>query len=326
MSRAQAANYLGMTLGDFSKALEGRFLGVFTRATKPAVLEAVLGRDHGVCFSCGCDMSTFAEDFQRAYAKHKKKKSATLINPHTKELQEYTALCEQYGISGRNKTFWFAAKAPGYHRKKTDTLDAGHQTTCFACFKKFSTVTPLRDRWVPKPIEGSITSKAAKFSRASIELFQQVREVEDTKIGLPRQVYKLRSFFKLYLTRTVCNHYKNYCRSIARKAKEFFPGDDAEGNTWESTLIDTDDARPDDILALMDALRYMASGKRKQKVPVNDDLINEIIYLAAEGMTPSEIVLKLELPKKVLKYFPDFGPKRVKPKSGVVRPIKSKVA
>jgi hypothetical protein len=261
------------------------------RSVSKEILVRVFERDHGVCHCCGSDMDLLSSKLERMKAS---------TNPVVREC--HVKAMKQLGLNSKKRILWYVEKM-GKLKGGSDPLET-HVTTCFSCMRKRTPVrVKSRSEWVPTPVEGTWASKKAIYTRESIERLRIIRENKKNRckkhLDIDPLVFNTKSFFKLYLARSVHNIYANWCRTRDRRYKEHFPGIDAEsGKSWEETLEDPTGPRQENLLAVYEAAKVIAYGDRNGG---GDSKVHEeVLALAAEGHTLAEIIQKLSLPKTAL--------------------------
>jgi len=304
LTALQACSHLQITWIQFKKILHRHRVGDNrhtdrVRGVADELRDRVFERDHGVCACCGSNMHEFQEKMEFG----RLNPDLHHTNKHNGKQYTHAELIKLLGISPKQRIFWYAEKV-GKIKRGGDHLPA-YQTICFRCWnKKSDGVQKSKSEWAPAPIEGTWASKKAMYAREDIERLKMMREGRKDRckkhVDIDPLVFHTKSFFKLYLARSVHNIYANWCRTRDRRYKEHFPGIDAEsGKSWEETLEDPTGPRQENLLAVYEAAKVIAYGDRdgggESKVH------EEVLALAAEGHTLAEIVQKLSLPKTALK-------------------------
>lgn len=311
LTALQACGYLRMTWGSFKTMLHRHNVGDDRLRDKArdlslAVRNEVFARDKGVCSCCGRDAHKFGECLrigQQRPAQFEEKFGWTVREVRT-----------QIGVSPNQKYFWFVEKDvqrvgrkplknPGKHRPTTYT------TVCFLCWRKRHTENRCKSAWAPQPVEGTWSSRRAKYDREDIERVKVLRDSSPRRSRpttepiepLP-EMLRTKSFFKLYLARAVHNIYANWCRTRDRRYKEFFPGADVDtGRSWEETLEDPMGSNQETLLALYEASKLLAYGPDKDGGILTTH--EDVLCLIAEGHKVTDIIQKLSLPKGVLRLL-----------------------
>lgn len=246
-------------------------------------------RDHGICCHCGRDLE-------------KLKVGLELLRGKPESYLYRANMIRAKGVDPEKKSFWF----PEQIEKGAGGL-GGYRTSCCFCTKELMGVVRLKD-WAPTPIRGSWASRKAVYSRRDIERFRELRLERSRKRGEeppppPVLHSATRAPFKMYLATSVHNTYANWCRTRDRKCKESYPGVDTEtGRSWEETLEDPIGPQQENLLALYEAVKVIAHDQgSSEKEELSTEI--EVLALLAEGLTPAEIVQKLDLPRHVLQIL-----------------------
>lgn len=291
LTAVQACAYLQMSWGQFKVSVWRHVFGDYRKLgaikADATTLTSVLDRDQGICALCGKDCLKI----QKAFSMY----------PEAEREEKRRVLLDRYGIPLGREEFWIVVRKEGTPAKSVELSDL--QTVCLFCCPR------SKSEWAPMPVDGGKwASKKSSYTREDIERFKMVREAKrrcKKHEDIDPIIFQTKSLFKLYLARAVHNIYANWCRTRSRRYKEFYPGTNEEGQSWDFNLMD-DGASPDDLVSLYHAVKLAASGEediRDVDLGSKDNQAKEaqLLGLIAEGYSLTEVVQKMSLPKSVLR-------------------------
>lgn len=302
LTAEQACSYLGMTWGGFKYMMIRMVNGDHRSKNKSAfrwatlsLEQEVLQRDGHACHHCGVNTRALQHCLDDHWLFSNRK--------------DYAILMTRLGLPSSHRTFYYVGFDESVPIKKGDTFKVRYKVFCSTCVTKLfgsvpesrSTVKGNSDRMYVAPASGTYGSRKATYHTVDIERIKSDRETDPRckrNPSVPPLKLQPKPYFKLYLARSVHNIYANWCRTRDRKYKEHFPGVDPDtGKSWEETLIDGYGPRQETIYALHETLSVFFGGDERLIEAKHEELLS----LVAKGLTVEEIVVRMKLPKKVLK-------------------------
>ncbi len=297
-----AAAYCGMTFDSWKQAAKTAVIGNlpkpfkgFTKAQRFAIFE----RDHGTCAKCGHEMGNFALRLR------------VLQESDPGEYARIRAsLHEKHGIEKTVWVFWGIERVNRRKYRSKDILD-GLATICLPCLyaKKTDGGVDLRKKGgtAPSPVEGGYSSKEALYDRAAVERYRKDREDR----GIPRNPHAIvldlpkRTPFFAYLSRSIVNIYKNWCRTRSRRYQEIGLAPMEDGTAWDAQVEDTTRIEPESLIDInrqindeVDTFVRAVSTRRGKKVPQVDP--DNFVRLISEGRSVAEAARELQMPRAIV--------------------------
>lgn len=95
-----------------------------------------------------------------------------------------------------------------------------------------------KTEWAPKPVSGKGCRKDAVYNTAEVEAVAHHFKRHGHITTPVDATEATRGRFEAYLTRSVINAFRNFCRTLMRKDKDLYLPPDPDGSAWESKQID----------------------------------------------------------------------------------------